>query len=172
MRWQEASLQFEFDKSTSVEEIRLEILPVDSPAEPQFGRGGRKLTLFDVKPSIEDQTGKSSSLDFTSCTYLQNPNDETTAGCIDHLTDTGWQVPNLPADAAAHELVLRFMKPIKLRAGQRLTFTIDAGGADELAVLNRIRFAFHQAAVSKPADDPEENALVPPATSTRDDGVC
>jgi hypothetical protein len=153
VRWQEASLGFEFDTSTSVEEIRLEILPVDSPAGPRFGRGGRKLIVFDIKPSIKDQDGKSSRLDFTSCTYLQNPSDETTAGCIDYLTDTGWTVPNLPADAVAHELVLRFEKPIVLRPGQRLTLTVDSGGGDELAVLNRIRFAFPQAAVSKPVDD-------------------
>lgn len=166
VRWQEASLQFAFDKSASVEEIRLEILSVDSPAGPQFGRGGRKLMLFDVKPSIEDQAGQSSSLDFTSCTYLHNPGDETTASCIDHLTDTGWNVPNLPPDAVAHELVLRFEKPIRLHAGQRLTLTVDSGGADELAVLNRIRFAFHQAAVSEPADDEDENALVPRGVET------
>ncbi len=168
VRWQAASLQFEFDQPANVEEIRFEILPVDSPAGPQFGRGGRKLMVFDVKPSIEDQAGKSSSLDFTSCTYLQNPSDETTAGCIDHLSDTGWTVPHLPADAVAHELVLRFEKPIRLLSGQRLTMTVDSGGADELAVLNRIRFAFHQTAVSKSADDQGTTALVPPATSSRD----
>ncbi|WP_442508631.1 SUMF1/EgtB/PvdO family nonheme iron enzyme [Novipirellula sp. SH528] len=153
VQWQEASLQFAFDKSTSVKEIRLEILLVESPEGPQFGRGGNELMLFDVKPSIEDQAEKSSSLAFASCTYLQNPSDETTAGCVDHLTDTGWKVPSLPADATAHELVLRFEKPITLRAGQRLTLTVDSGGSDDLAVLNRIRFAFHQAAVSEPVDD-------------------
>ena len=150
--WQEANLQFEFGKPTNVEEIRLEILPVDSPAGSQFGRGGDKLMLFDVKPSLEDQTGNFTSLEFASCNYLQNSSDETAANCIDDLTDTGWKVPPLPADATAHELVLRFEKPITLRAGQRLTLTVDSGGADELAVLNRIRFAFHHAAVGKTAE--------------------
>jgi len=90
--WQEVHLQFEFDKPTNVEEIRLELLSVDSPTGPQFGRGGDELMLFDVKPSIEDQTGKSTSIDFASCTYLQNPSDETTGNCIDQLSDTGWKV--------------------------------------------------------------------------------
>ena len=35
--WQEVNLQFEFDKPLNVQEIRLEILPVDSPAGRQFG---------------------------------------------------------------------------------------------------------------------------------------
>ena len=145
--WQEVNLQFEFDKPTNVEEIRLEILPVDSPTGPQFGRGGDELMLFDVKPSIENTTGKFTSLDFASCTYLQNPSDDTTVNCIDYLSDTGWKVPPLPADETAHELVLRFEKPIALRADQRLTLTVDSGGAKELAVLNRIRFAFRQGVV-------------------------
>lgn len=149
MHWQEVSLQFEFDKPTNVEEIRLETLPVDSPAGPQFGRGGNKLMLFDVKPSIEDQDSKFTSLNFDSCTYLQYPIDETTADCIDYSSDTGWKAPPLPADATAHELILRFEEPIMLRADQRLTLTIDSGGADDLAVLNRIRFAFHQAAYAE-----------------------
>jgi hypothetical protein len=68
VQWQEASLQFAFDKPTNVQEIRLEILPVDSPTGPQFGRGGQELMLFDVKPGIEDQTGKFTSLDFANCT--------------------------------------------------------------------------------------------------------
>ena len=148
--WQEASLQFAFDKPTNVQEIRLEILPVDSPTGPQVGRGGQELMLLDVKPSIEDQTGKFTSLDFASCTYLQNPSDETAANCIDYLDDTGWKVPKLPAEASAHELVLRFEKPIALRADHPLTLTVDSGGAKELAVLNRIRFAFRHSAVAEP----------------------
>lgn len=129
VQWQEASLQSAFDKPTNVQEIRLEILPVDSPAGPQFGRGGEELMLFDVKPGIEDQTGKFTSLDFASCTYLQNPSDDTTVNCIDYLSDTGWKVPPLSLNATAHELVLRFEKPISLRADQRLTFTVDSGSA-------------------------------------------
>lgn len=144
VQWQEASLQFAFDKPTNVEEIRLEILPVESPAGPQFGRGGNELMLFDVKPGIVDPTGKFTSLDFSSCTYLQDPSDDSTTNCIDYLSDTGWKVPLLPADATAHELVLRFEKPVTLRADQRLTFTVDSGSAKELAVLNRIRVAFRQ----------------------------
>lgn len=147
--WQEVDLQFEFDKPTNVQEIRLEILPVDSPTGPQFGRGGDELMLFDVKPSIENTTGKFTSLDFASCTYLQNPSDETAANCIDYLNDTGWKVPKLPAEATAHELVLRFEKPIALRADQPLTLTVDSGGSKELAVLNRIRFAFRQEVVAE-----------------------
>jgi beta-lactamase regulating signal transducer with metallopeptidase domain len=142
VQWQEANLQFKFDKPMIVEEIRLELLPVDSPSGPKFGRGGDKMVLFDVKPSIEDQSGKSSGIDFDDCTYLQNPSDETTANCIDYLSDTGWEVPSLSADATSHALVLRFANPITLRADQLLNLTVDSGGADEFAVLNRIRFAF------------------------------
>ena len=152
VQWQEASLQFEFGKPTNVEEVRLEILPVDSPTGQQFGRGGKELMLFDVKPGIKDQTGKFTRLDFASCTYLQNPSDDKTVNCIDYLSDTGWKVPPLLADETAHELVLRFEKPIAMRADQRLTLTVDSGGAKELAILNRIRVAFRQGAASEAAE--------------------
>ncbi|MEZ6134510.1 MAG: M56 family metallopeptidase [Pirellulaceae bacterium] len=148
VHWQEASLKFAFDRLTNIKEIRLEILPVNLPTGPTFGRGGEELMLFDVKPSIEDQTGKFTSLDLASCTYLQNPADDTTANCIDYLSDTGWKVPKLSADASAHELVLRFEKPIALQPDQRLTLAVDSGGAEDLAVLNCIRFAFRPGTVA------------------------
>ena len=59
--WQEATTHFAFDKPTTVDELRLELLPVDSPLGPQFGRGGEKLILFDVKARVEKQTGESTS---------------------------------------------------------------------------------------------------------------
>jgi len=52
-----------------------------------------------------------------------------------------------PEDATAHELILRFQKAITLRAGQRMTLTVDSGGAKKLALLNRIRFAFRHRAI-------------------------
>lgn len=148
VQWQEATLQYAFEKPSTIEEIRLEILPTESPSGPQFGTGGRKLILFDVKPSMDRPAGKRTSLEFSSATYLQDPEDETTANCIDFLTDTGWTVPT-SQEAEAHVLVMRLSKPIQLQADQRLTLVIDSGGSDELAVFNRIRFSFPQKAPEK-----------------------
>ncbi len=153
VNWQDATLQFAFDKPTNVQEIRLELLPIDSPTGPQFGRGGSKLILFDVKPGIEDQSGKYTSLEFDSCKYLQNPNDDSTDDCIDYLSDSGWTVPQLANGAAVHELVLRFQEPISPQPNQRLMLTIDSGGSAELAVLNRIRFSFRTTASNVRAED-------------------
>ena len=105
------------------------------------------MILFEVKAELEKQTGESTSQEFSSCVSLLNPDDETTTNCIDYLSDTGWTVPALSADAEAHTLVLRFDEPVTLQPGQRLVLSVDSGGSKEFAVLNRIRFAFHQAAI-------------------------
>ena len=144
--WQEATTHFAFNNSTTLDELRLELLPVDSPAGPQYGRGGEKLILFDVKAELEKQTGEWTSQEFSSCVSLLNPDDETTTNCIDNLSDTGWTVSALSADAEAYKLVLKFDEPVTLQPGERLVLSVDSGGSKEFAVLNRIRFAFHQAA--------------------------
>ncbi len=144
--WQEVNAHFAFDKPTTVDELRLELLPVDTPSGPQLGRGGEQLLLFDVKAGVEKQTGEWKSRDFSSCISLLNPDDQTTIHCIDYLSDTGWTVPALPADIEAHTLVLKFDESVTLQPGERLTLTVDSGGSKEVAVFNRIRFAFHQAA--------------------------
>ena len=54
--WQEATTHFAFNNSTTLDELLLELLSVDSPAGPQFGRVGEKLILFDVKAELEKQT--------------------------------------------------------------------------------------------------------------------
>ena len=144
--WQEPTSYFAFNNSTTLDELRLELLPVDSPAGPQFGRGGEKLILSEVTARLEKPTGESTIHEFSSCVSLLNPDDDITIHCIDFLSDTGWTVPALPADAEAHSLVLRFDEPVTLQPGERLVLSVDSGGAKEFAVLNRIRFAFHHAA--------------------------
>ncbi len=142
--WQEVTTHFVFDKPTTVVELRLELLPLDTPSGPEFGRGGEKLILSEVTARLEKQTGESTIHEFSSCVSLLNPDDDLTIHCIDFLSDTGWTVPALPADAEAHSLVLRFDEPVTLQPGERLVLTVDSGGSKELAVFNRIRFAFHQ----------------------------
>ena len=143
-RWQEVTSHFVFDKSTTVDELRLELLPIDTPSGPQFGRGGEQLILIDVKAGVQKQTGEWKSCDFSSCISLLNPDDQTTIHCIDYLSDTGWTVPALPENAKAHTLVLSFDEPVMLQPSERLVLTVDSGGSKELAVFNRIRFAFRQ----------------------------
>jgi len=122
--------------------------------------------LSDVKPDLKDQHGKYTSLEFDRCTYLQNPKGDSTVNCIDYLSDTGWTVPQPAKGAAAHELVLRFAKPVSMGTDQRLTLTVDSGGSNELAVLNRIRFAFHHAASAAPVDNEANLGQTPAAVQT------
>jgi hypothetical protein len=146
VRWQEVTTYFAFDEPTTVDEVRLELFPVDSPSGPQLGRGGEELILSEVTARLEKQTGKPTIHEFSSCISLLNPEDDLTIHCIDFLSDTGWIVPALPADAEAHSLVLRFDEPVTLQPDERLVLTVDSGGAQKSAVFNRIRFSFHQAA--------------------------
>jgi hypothetical protein len=146
VRWQEVTTYFAFDEPTTVDEVRLELFPVDSPSGPQLGRGGEELILSEVTARLEKQTGKPTIHEFSSCISLLNPEDDLTIHCIDFLSDTGWIVPALPADAEAHSLVLRFDEPVTLQPDERLVLTVDSGGGQKSAVFNRIRFSFHQAA--------------------------
>lgn len=143
--WQEVTTHFGFDQPTTVDELRLELLPVDPPSGSQLGRGGEELILSEVTARLEKQTGKPTIHAFSSCISLLNPEDDLTIHCIDFLSDTGWIVPALPADAEAHSLVLRFDEPVTLQPDERLVLTVDSGGAQKSAVFNRIRFSFHQA---------------------------
>ncbi|MFO1003062.1 MAG: M56 family metallopeptidase [Planctomycetaceae bacterium] len=143
--WQEVTTYFAFDEPTTVDEVRLELFPVDSPSGPQLGRGGEELILSEVTARLEKQTGKPTIHEFSSCISLLNPEEDLTIHCIDFLSDTGWIVPALPADAEAHSLVLRFDEPVTLQPDERLVLSVDSGGAQKFAVLNRIRFSFHQA---------------------------
>ena len=145
---QELTSSFAFNGSTTLDELRLELLPIDSPAGQKFGRGGEKLILSEVTARLEKQTGKPRIHEFSSCISLLNPEDDLTIHCIDFLSDTGWIVPALPADAEAHSLVLRFDEPVTLQPDERLVLSVDSGGAQKFAVLNRIRFSFHQAATA------------------------
>ncbi len=76
--WQEVTTHFTFDQPTTVDELRLELLPVDTPAGPQLGRGGKQVMLFDVKAGVQEQTGKWTTREFSACTSLMNPDDQTT----------------------------------------------------------------------------------------------
>lgn len=141
---QEVTAHFAFDKPTVLKDLRLELLPVDTPAGRQFGRGGDTLLLFDVKAGVVNETGQWKSRDFSSCISLLNPDDQTTMHCIDYLSDTGWTVPALPESVEAHTLVLTFSEVVTLQPNEQLVLSVDSGGSQELSVLNRIRFAFHE----------------------------
>lgn len=163
--WQEATAHYSFDHTTSVHELRLELLPVDTPTGPQLGRGGKKLILFDIKASVKEQAGESMVREFSSCVSLHNLDDDETAYCIDAQSDTGWTVPVLPAGTTGHTLILRFDEPVTLQPGQQLVLTVESGGSDEFALLNRVRFAFHQTASEMLSDSDEDAEVASSAVS-------
>ena len=82
------------------------------------------------------------TLDWHQCIYLQNPDDTEVATLIDYATDTGWPVPPLAEEQAAHELVFRLKQPLVLKPGDVLYLEIDSGGSNELDTLARFRVAF------------------------------
>jgi hypothetical protein len=81
-------------------------------------------------------------LQFSSCVYLGNSDDESTANCIDFLTDTGWTVAAFTQSVQSHQLALGFEKPVTLDGAHRMTLTFDSGGSPDLDVLSRLRVSF------------------------------
>jgi len=141
-RWQEFTLYFEFRKPTRLQEIRVELLPPTSSADPNRPRQSKRLVLFEVKPQLETRLGQMTSMEFSSCVYLGDSDDESTANCIDSLTDTGWTVPAFTQSVPSHQLALRFEKPVTLDGKHRMALTFDSGGSPELDVLSRLRVSF------------------------------
>ena len=141
-RWQEFTLYFEFQKPTQFQEIRVELLLPTWPAGPNRPRHHKRLLLFDVKPKLQNRDGQMESLEFSSCVYLGNPDDESTANCIDYLTDTGWTVPAFTPSVQSHQLAFKFAKPLALDGEHQMALTFDSGGSSELGVPSRLRVLF------------------------------
>jgi len=141
-RWQESTLYFRFPKSTLIQEMRVELLPPTSSADPNRPRQRKRLILFDIKPHLQNRLDQMTSLEFSSCVYLGNADDESTANCIDSLTDTGWTAPAFTQSLQSHQLALRLKKPLTLDDEQRMALTFDTGGSPDLDVLSRLRVSF------------------------------
>ncbi len=141
-RWQEFTLYFRFQKPTHFQEIRVELLPPTSSPDISRPNQRKRLVLFDVKPQLENRIGQMASLEFSSCVYLGNSDDESTANCIDSLTDTGWTVPAFTQSVQSYQLALRFEKAMTLDDKHRLALTFNSGGSPELDVLSCLRVSF------------------------------
>ena len=141
-RWQEFTLYFKFQKPTQLQEIRVELMPPTSSADSNRPHQRKRLVLFDIKPQVENPIDQMTSLQFSSCVYLGNSEDESTANCIDFLTDTGWTVPAFTKSVQSHQLALRFEKAMTLDDKHRIALTFDSGGSPDLDVLSRLRVSF------------------------------
>ncbi len=85
---QEVTAHFTFEEPKTIDELRLELLPVYAPSGREIGRGGDELILFDVKAECNSQP-ENENPRFLRLFSLLNPDDETTVNCIDYLSDTG-----------------------------------------------------------------------------------
>ncbi len=136
--WQEATLHYQFPKQIEVRRILLEVLP----SERSLANGDQRSVLFDVKPHLKSTSKGVTQLEFQTCRFLGDENDETAANCIDFLSDTGWTVPRFTGKDACHQLVLEFREPITVQRDQMFAITIDSGSAPDLTALSRVRVSF------------------------------
>ena len=136
--WQEFTASFRLPEFAKIKHVRLEVMP----SAGLQSRIDKRLVLFDVKPHLESDEDGTTPLEFQSCRFLGNEDDETAANCIDHLSDTGWTVPEFSGENAAHQLVLELAEPIALQGDDMFAITIDSGGASDLQTLSRIRISF------------------------------
>ncbi|MEZ6091671.1 MAG: SUMF1/EgtB/PvdO family nonheme iron enzyme [Pirellulaceae bacterium] len=162
--WQEFNLRFAAaDLPTAIQTMRLEIFP---PASSQ-SRSDKTVMLSDVKPWLTLKSGKTTSLEFVSCKYLGDAEDESTVNCIDWLSDTAWKVPAFSEQNTSHQLVLRFADPIVIDDASELGITIDAGGSAELGTLSRVRVLFADATVNEPNTNTANADAAPTTAGTR-----
>ncbi len=141
--WSAPTMKTYFAEATTIGLLRLELLPDSRFKDRRLGRmPDRTLKLFEVKPSITSEDGTSRTFDWDTCSNLQTPEDDECSSLIDHATDTGWTVPPLAKDQAAHELIFQLKTPLKLEAGETLAVELDSGGSDELDTIARFRVSF------------------------------
>ncbi len=155
-RWQEFTLHFSpTDLPSKISVVQLEILPSDSAPS----NNSKPPMLVEVKPYLQQQDDKTIQLEFSKCTFTGDSNDDSTANCIDFLSDTGWKVPEFTDKHRAHILLLDLEKPIETGNVKELAITIDAGGAGQFAALSRVRVSFADATSNSP--DTDETRLLP-----------
>ncbi len=136
-------LKLQFKDETSIDSVRLEVLPDLRFADRRLGRiAGRELMLFEFKPHVLSADGKLRSLEWKECRSLQDAEDDTVVHLIDYATDTGWKVPPLKAGQTAHELVFQMKEPLVLKPGDALLVDVDSGGSESLDTLARFRVSF------------------------------
>lgn len=138
--WQEFTLYFWFPKPTTVKHIRLEFLPFESSPRHDTAR-----TLFEVKPLLKNRLGETTRLEFQDCKSLGQFDDDTTANCIDSLSDTGWNLPRSGGARSSHQLVLQLTDPVSVNDKTLFGLTIDSGGAPDVEAVSRIRISFADA---------------------------
>ncbi|GAA5510918.1 hypothetical protein [Novipirellula caenicola] len=136
--WQEFTLYFQPPKLMQIEHILLEVLP----SAATDANDNQRMVLFEVNPHLESVENGAMPLEFRSCRFLGNEDDETAANCIDSLSDTGWTVPDFVGKDACHQLVMELRKPITVQPDGMFAITIDSGGAPDLRQLSRIRVSF------------------------------
>lgn len=143
--WSAPTMKIYFAEATTIGLLRLELLPDSRFKDRRLGRmPDRTLKLFEVKPSITSEDGTSRTFDWDTCSNLQTPEDDECSSLIDHATDTGWTVPPLAKDQAAHELIFQLKTPLKLEAGDTLAIEVDSGGSNELDTIARFRVSLPQ----------------------------
>lgn len=141
-RWQEFTLHFSpADLSSKVSAVQLEILPSDSVSSSDM----KSTMLFEVKPHLKQKDGKTIQLEFSKCTFTGDANDDSTANCIDSLSDTGWKVPEFTDEHRVHFLLFHLDRPIETGNVNELAITIDSGGAEQFSALSRVRVSFADA---------------------------
>ena len=148
--WQEFTLHFSpANLPSKISVVQLELLPrVSAPS-----RNSKPPMLMEVKPYLKQRDDKSIQLEFSECTFTGDSSDESTANCIDFLSDTGWKVPEFTDMHRAHILLLHLEKPIETGNVNELAITIDSGGAGQFAALSRVRVSFAHATSNSPNAD-------------------
>lgn len=149
-RWQEYALHFSpADLPSKVSVVQLEILPRESAPSST----SKPTMLVEVKPHLKQRDGQTIHLEFSKCTFTGDVNDDSTANCIDYLSDTGWKVPEFTDKHRVHLLLLHLEKPVEMENVTDLALTIDAGGAEQFSALSRVRVSFADATSNSPAPD-------------------
>ncbi len=149
-RWQEYALHFSpADLPSKVSVVQLEILPSDSAQSIN----SKPAMLAEVKPHLKQSDGQTIQLEFSKCTFTGDVNDDSTANCIDYLSDTGWKVPEFTDKHRVHQLLLHLEKPVEMENMTEFAITIDAGGAEQFSALSRVRVSFADATSHLPVQD-------------------
>lgn len=136
--WQEFAVHLSPPALAEITHVRLEILTSEKEKQDTDAR----MMLFEVKPSLVDEHDGDKPLEFESCQVLGDPKNAAAANCIDHLSDSGWTVPETAGKEACHSLILELQEPVRIENGKFFSLRIDSGGAPGLKTLPRVRVSF------------------------------
>ncbi|MEM7558403.1 MAG: hypothetical protein AAF394_04715 [Planctomycetota bacterium] len=136
--WQEFSVHLPPPALAEITHVRLEVLTSEKEKQDTDAR----MMLFEVQPSLVDEHDGEKPLEFQSCQVLGDPKNVSAANCIDHLSDSGWTVPETAGKEACHSLILKLREPVRIENGKFFSLRIDSGGATGLKTLPRVRVSF------------------------------